>query len=238
MLDHDTTIKLIKQAQEGDKQALTELLVNNMPLVKSIAKRYKNRQIEYDDLLQLGSLGFVKAVSNFDCSYNVRFSTYAVPMIAGEIKRYIRDDGEIKVSRMVKLLNSKMQAYIAEFCQQNDRQPSIEEIARRFDVDVHEAVFALDSSKYPVSIYEKYDDDSKGCVLDKLTDGHGENDMLDKIMLKDVIKSLPERERNVIVLRYYRDKTQSEIASILGVSQVQISRIESKVLKELRKALS
>ena len=238
MLDHDTTIKLIKQAQAGDKQALTDLLVNNMPLVKSIAKRYKNRQIEYDDLLQLGSLGFVKAVSNFDSSYNVRFSTYAVPMIAGEIKRYIRDDGAIKVSRMVKLLNSKMQAYISDFCQQNDRQPSIEEIAKHFDVDVHEAVFALDSSKYPVSIYEKFDDESKGCVLDKLSDGQGENDMLDKIMLKDVIKSLPERERNVIVLRYYRDKTQSEIASILGVSQVQISRIESKVLKELRKALS
>lgn len=238
MFDHQTTMSLICKAQQGDEKAKEELITENLPLVKSVAKRYKIKQIEYDDLIQLGCLGFIKAIKNFDTSFGVKFSTYAVPMIAGEIKRFIRDDGAIKVSRSLKMLSSKIQNYIYEFCQQSDRQPTIKEIADEFQIDEQEVVFAMDSSKYPLSIYDKFDDNSNQCVLDKLSDGENSDELVDKLLLKDIILSLPERERNVIILRYYRDKTQSEIARMLGVSQVQISRIENKVIKQLRKELT
>ncbi len=238
MFDHQTTMSLIAKAQQGDENAKEVLITENLPLVKSVAKRYKTKQIEYDDLIQLGCLGFIKAVKNFDTSFGVKFSTYAVPMIAGEIKRFIRDDGAIKVSRSLKMLSSKIQSFVSDFCQQYDRQPTLKEIADQFQIDEQEVVFAMDSSKYPVSIYDKFDDESNQCVLDKLSDGESSDELVDKLLLKDIILSLPDRERNIIVLRYYRDKTQSEIARLLGVSQVQISRIENKVIKMLRNQLT
>ncbi|MEG1609402.1 MAG: SigB/SigF/SigG family RNA polymerase sigma factor [Clostridia bacterium] len=238
MLDHNTTILLLEKARLGDEESKKLLIVNNMPLIKSIAKRYRNRNIEYDDLLQLGALGIVKAINNFDVTYNVKFSTYAVPMIAGEIKRFIRDDGVIKVSRVLKTLCSKIGQFVNEFCQSHDCQPTIKEIAEHFEIDQQEVVFALDSNKYPVSLYEKFDDESNQCILDKIPNKENNEDIVDRIILKDIILALPEREKKIIILRYFRDKTQSEIAKMLGVSQVQISRIESKVLEIFKKALS
>lgn len=237
MLDHNTTIALLKKAKQGDEESKRLLITHNMPLIKSIAKRYRNRNIEYDDLLQLGALGIVKAINNFDDTFNVKFSTYAVPMIAGEIKRFIRDDGVIKVSRVLKTLCSKISQYVNEYYQSNNFQPSIAEIAEHFEIEQQDVIFALDSNKYPVSLYDKYDDESNQCVLDKLPNKENNEELVDKIILKDVLDSLPERERKIIVLRYYRDKTQSEIAKMMGVSQVQISRIESKILQIFKEAL-
>lgn len=237
MLDYQTTLELLKKAKDGDENSKCMLITNNMPLIKSIAKRYRNKQVEYDDLLQLGALGLVKAINNFDLNFNVKFSTYAVPMIAGEIKRFIRDDGTIKVSRAMKSLCNKIQTFINERTLE-DRPPSIKEIAQYFGIDEQEVVFAMDSNKYPISIFEKYDDDNNQCVLDKLPSHENNEDLINKILLKDYIDALPEREKKVIILRYYRDKTQSEIAQMLGVSQVQISRIESKVINALKQALA
>ncbi len=237
MLDYETTLKLLEEAKAGDDDAKGKLISHNMPLIKSIARRYRNKQVEYDDLLQLGALGLVKAINNFDCSYNVKFSTYAVPMIAGEIKRFIRDDGSIKVSRAMKSLCSKIQTYVNECCADSSA-PSVKKIAEHFGIDEQEVVFAMDSNKYPISIFEKFEDDNNQCVIDKLASNENNDDVINKILLKDYINSLPEREKKVIILRYYRDKTQSEIAQMLGVSQVQISRIESKVITQLKQALA
>ena len=238
MLDHNETVDLIVAAQSGDEKAKEKLIVNNMPLIKSIAARYRNKMIEYDDLLQLGSMGLVKAINNFDVSFGVRFSTYAVPMIAGEIKRFIRDDGAIKVSRALKSTSLKIRQIAAEYKQTHGNAPTVEYLAEKLGVDPQEVVFAMDSSKYPVSLYEKYDDENSQCVIDKLATGEDGDELIDKMILKDFIKTLPCREKTVIVLRYFKDKTQSEIAKILGVSQVQVSRIESRIISEMKKALA
>lgn len=236
MLDGETTLEYIKAAQRGDEYAKEQLIVHNMPLIKSIVARYRGNATEYEDLIQLGSMGLVKAINNFDTNYNVRFSTYAVPMIAGEIKRFIRDDGAIKVSRALKTLSMSLKKEIESHRLACGEAPSAEMLAGKFGITPQEVVFALDSSKYPVSLYEKFDDENNQSVIDKLpSDDNGEN-IDDKILLKEVISTLPEREKKVLILRYYRDKTQSEIAKILGVSQVQVSRIESKVIGILRKA--
>lgn len=238
MLDYTVTVELIAAAQKGDEDAKEQLIVHNMPLIKSIAARYRNKMIEYDDLLQLGAMGLVKAVNNFDASFGVRFSTYAVPMIAGEIKRFIRDDGAIKVSRALKSTSLKIQQITSEYKQEHGDAPDISYLAEKLGVDPQEIVFAMDSSKYPVSLYEKFDEDNSQCVMDKLSDGENGDEMIDKMIIKDFIKTLPQREKTVIVLRYFKDKTQSEIAKILGVSQVQVSRIESKIISEMKKALA
>ena len=208
-----------------------------MPLIKSIVRRYKNCAIEYDDLLQLGSLGLIKAVRNFKTEYNVRFSTYAVPMIAGEIKRHIRDDGPIKVSRQIKSLATKITRYQEEYGIKEGREATVREIAEAFSITPYEVVFTLDSAKLPVSLYESCDEDGT-YLVDILKTEDKTDEMLDKIMLKEYISQLPPREKKIILLRYYRDKTQSEVAEQLGVSQVQVSRIENKILKEIRNKMS
>lgn len=236
MLDGETTLEYIKAAQRGDEYAKEQLIVHNMPLIKSIVARYRGNATEYEDLIQLGSMGLVKAINNFDTNYNVRFSTYAVPMIAGEIKRFIRDDGAIKVSRALKTLSMSLKKEIEAHRLACGEAPSVEMLAGKFGITPQEVVFALDSSKYPVSLYEKFDDENNQSVIDKLPSDENGDNIDDKILLKEVISTLPEREKKVLILRYYRDKTQSEIAKILGVSQVQVSRIESKVIGILRKA--
>lgn len=238
MLDHEETMRLIELAQQGDEAAKSALLEHNMPLIKSIVKRYRSTVIEYDDLIQLGSLGLYKAMMNFNKSFGVRFSTYAVPMISGEIKRQIRDDGPIKVSRATKALAILMNKYMEEFRNEKGREPTIAEIAEHFKTDEFEVVYTLDSTKMPLSLYEKYDDDSSSYLIDNIKTIDGTEDMIDKIMIKDLIDSLDERDKKIILLRYYRDKTQSEVAKILGVSQVQVSRLESKILLYLKEKLS
>lgn len=236
MLEHDETLELIRKSQAGDRQAKSIIIESNMPLIKSIVKRFKNKYIEYEDLIQLGSLGLVKAINNFDTSYCVKFSTYAVPMITGEIKRFIRDDGAIKVSRAVKLLSSKITQFVDRFIKEFAREPNVEEIATEFGIEKEQVIYALDSSHMPVSLYDKYDDDGKN-LIEKLPSNDNQDDVIDKIVLRDCIKDLNDREKLIIYLRYYKDRTQSDIARIIGISQVQVSRIESKVIAKMREAL-
>lgn len=236
MLSNEETLRLLTEAQQGSDEAKTALLHHNLPLIKSIVRRYKNKQIEYDDLVQLGTLGFVKAINNFDAAFGVRFSTYAVPMIAGEIKRFIRDDGAIKVSRSIKAASQKINAFIENFRHQNSREPTVGEIAEEFNLPETEVVFALDSSKYPVSIYAENDDDGLSLV-DKLSAKGSPDEEIDKLLIRNIVKELDERDKKIIYLRYYRDKTQNEIAAELGVSQVQISRLEAKIIERIKKQL-
>ncbi|MBO4538987.1 MAG: SigB/SigF/SigG family RNA polymerase sigma factor [Clostridia bacterium] len=236
MLTVEETTELIKKAQEGDDNAKTALLQHNLPLIKSIVRRYQNKQIEYEDLLELGTLGLIKAMNNYDASYGVRFSTYAVPMIAGEIKRFIRDNGAIKVSRSLKAQNKQANDFIEKYRQEHQVDPTIKQIADFLNVDETEVVFILDSSKYPVSIYAETEEDGL-TLADKLSSKENQDDYIEKVVLKEIIDKFDERDKKIIYLRYYHDKTQSEIARILGVSQVQVSRLEAKILERIRREM-
>lgn len=238
MLEQSVTQELISKAQDGNNEAKTELIEQNSPLIKSVIRRYRNKGVDYEDLYQLGCIGFLKAIRNFSDAFGVKFSTYAVPMIAGEVKRFLRDDGYIKVSRSVKSLASKINYYIEEYKNKHGDSPSIETIAEEFGIEAQEAVFVLDSAKFPVSLYDKTDDEHNRTLMDKLASKETVEDNLDRIVLKDAIQSLDEREKKIILLRYYRDKTQSEVARVLNVSQVQISRLENKILEKLKRGFS
>lgn len=236
MLEHDATLALIKLAQTGDNDAKEKLVEENIPLIKSIVKRYKGR-LEYDDLMQLGAMGFIKAIQNFDESFGVRFSTYAVPMISGEIKRYLRDDGSIKVSRWTKTLAQKISVYVDTQLKNGGVEPTVDDIAKEFCIDPQEVVFAMDTTQYVLSLSATIGDDDGATIADRIVGDLSPDESLDKFMLVDSIKNLPPREKSIIVLRYFRDKTQSEIAKELGVSQVQVSRIEGRILKKIKDEL-
>ena len=238
MLDNDTTLHLLSLAKNGDNDAKNRLIEENSPLVKSIVRRYKNKGVEYDDLFQLGCLGFAKAINNFDVSFGVKFSTYAVPMIAGEIKRFLRDDGSVKVARSTKTLYYSIQKYLEQQEQQGLPTPTPREIAKHFEIDESELMFVMESAKMPLSIYDSVGkDDSTSIVLDKLSQGDTTDELISKITIYDLLSTLDEKDRKLLVLRYFRDKTQTEVAEMLGVSQVQISRRESKLLSRLKNTL-
>ncbi|HPD02824.1 MAG: SigB/SigF/SigG family RNA polymerase sigma factor [Christensenellales bacterium] len=230
MLEHEETISLIERAQKGDEDARTKLIEHNMPLIKSIIKRYSGRPVEYDDLMQLGAMGLVKAINNFDVSFGVRFSTYAVPMITGEIKRFLRDDGSIKVSRALKMLSQRIREYVDDYKNKNGGEPTVEMIAEALSVEPTEAVFAMDSARFPLSLTPA--DNDEPSLIDKII--YTDDDFIDKMQLMEIINELPDREKKIIMLRYFRDKTQGEVAEALGVSQVQISRLEAKILDKIR----
>lgn len=236
MLDQDQTLYLIDQAQKDDHIAKEKLINENSPLIKSVVKRFMNKGVEYEDLYQLGSLGFLKAINNFDKSFNVKFSTYAVPMIAGEIKRFLRDTGIMKISRSVKTLSFKITNFIEEYSKVYEKSPTIEEISNYFRVDVQDIVFAMESNKQILSLsMDVSDGDGKGISLEEKVAGDDNYDtVIDNMLLYKSISLLSEREKKIIILRYFRDKTQKEVAEIIGVSQVQISRIENKVIEKIK----
>lgn len=234
MIEQSELLVLIKQAQNGSEEAKAKILSENSPLIKSVIRRFKNKGVEYEDLYQLGSIGFLKAIRNFSSNFNVKFSTYAVPMIAGEVKRFLRDDGYIKVSRSTKSLAAKIAYFSQIYKNEHQESPKVEEIAAQFGIEPQDVVFAMDSGKFPVSIYDKSDDEHSQSLLDKLAATDSTDDNLDKILLKDMINKLDEREKKIIILRYFRDKTQSEVARVLRVSQVQVSRLETKILEKLK----
>lgn len=240
MLEEEITLNYIRKAKDGDNAAKELLLKENASLLKSVVKRYLNKGAEYDDLMQLASIGFLKAISGFDFSFEVKFSTYAVPLIAGEIKRFLRDDGSLKVSRALKKNARDILSYISERESETGEEPSLKEIASAFHMEESEVVFAMGSRRKPLSLYEKgdYKDEETGEMVERIPSKEGADDLIEKIQLKDAIFSLPERERKIILLRYFRDMTQSEVAKHIGVSQVQVSRIESKVISEFKKKLS
>lgn len=238
-IDQEKTNKLIVRSNNGDAEATEILVSGNFPLIKAVVKGYLNKGVEYDDLYQIGCVGFLKAIKNFNPNFDVKFSTYAVPMISGEIKRYLRDDGSIKVSRSIKSLAIKIKAFIDKEKNKSGETPTIDEIAKFFDVEKEDIVIALDSCQQMVSLQAKIDEDDPNSqnVLDKLICQDKSDDMIDKLILKDEIASLPEKEKKIILLRYYRGKTQGEVAELLDISQVQVSRIESKIIEQLRNKL-
>ncbi len=240
MPNYERTLGLIQQAKSGDQEALQTLTIENSPLIKSIIKRYIGKGIEYDDLFQLGSMGFIKAVKNFDTSFNVKFSTYVVPMIIGEIKRFMRDDGTIKVSRSIKSTNIQINRYVESFVKENGDKPTIEQIAKHFEIDAQEVVFIMDSARMPISLYTPFEDgENKSLLLiDRYVQDNSGDEMFENIALKEALKNLEERDKMIILMRYYRDKTQSEIAKELKISQVQVSRLEMKILNKMREKLS
>ena len=238
LLEQNEIFHLIERAQSGSEEAKTTLIEQNSPLIKSVIRRYKNRGVEYEDLYQLGCMGFLKAIRNFAPDFGVKFSTYAVPMIAGEVKRFIRDDGYIKISRSTKSLAAKISYFVEGYKAKHQANPDIETIAKEFGIEPQEAVFTMDSAKFPLSLYEKADDDNERTLMDKIASGETTDDKIDRIILKDLIAGLPDREKKTILLRYYRDKTQSEVAKVLNVSQVQVSRLETKILNKIRSAFN
>lgn len=238
MLGQDETVELIKKAQNGDAQAKEVLVKENSPLIKSVIRWFRDKGIEYDDLYQLGCLGFLKAINRFDTAFNVKFSTYVVPMVIGEIKRFMRDDGAIKVSRAIKSLNLKITKYMEKYFVESGNYPTMKEIANAFKITEQEVVFVMDSGKMPVSIYTPLDNgDEDGLTIIDRFDAETNDNFVDKFALKDIIEHLDSRDKQIILMRYFEDKTQSEIAQRLGVSQVQVSRLENKILQNLRNKL-
>lgn len=237
LLSHEESLRLIKKAQKGDAAAQETLVVRNTALVKSIVKKFLNRGVEFDDLMQIGSLGLIKAIKGYDPSFDVRFSTYAVPMIAGEIKRFLRDDGIIKVSRSLREKSFEIFNVKERLKDELKREPTIDELAQKLQMSPEDIVFAMEAVRSPVSIYEPAfdDDNSKTLLIDTMSE-HDDNAMIDSILLKEMIQKLDPKERQLIMLRFYSDKTQMEIAEVLGVSQVQVSRLITKTLNKLKKS--
>ena len=239
MLTNEETFALLDLAKNGDNLAKEQLITINSPLIKSIIKRYLNKGVDYDDLYQLGALGFVKAINNYNPSFNVKFTTYAVPMIAGEIKRFLRDDGSVKVSRSIKHNAVLVKNYINEYTMLYNVNPTLERISDDLHLDRNDIILALEANTSPLSLNEQYkgDEDSMS-IMDRITDDFNVEKMMDKMALRELISTLPAREKQVIIMRYYLDKTQSEIAKKLGISQVQVSRIENKVLLDMKNNIS
>ncbi|MBD7964639.1 RNA polymerase sporulation sigma factor SigF [Fictibacillus norfolkensis] len=223
--------RLIKQSQEGDQSARDTIVEKNMRLVWSVVQRFLNRGYEADDLFQIGSIGLLKSVDKFDLSYDVRFSTYAVPMIIGEIQRFIRDDGTVKVSRSLKETGNKVRKAKDELSKSLGRTPTISEVAEFLEIAIEDVIMAQDAVRAPQSIHETvYENDGDPItLLDQISD-HSDNKWFDKIALKDIMDKLDERERLIVYLRYFKDQTQSEVADRLAISQVQVSRLEKKIL--------
>ena len=239
-VSYEDNLQLIPLAKEGNTEALNKLIEANLPLVTSISKKFTNRGYEYEDIYQIGCMGLVKAIKNFDEKYNVKFSTYAVPMIIGEIKRFLRDDGMIKVSRNVKSLAKKLHFDKEALTKELNREPTVEELAQFSGMDKEEILFALESSASMQYLYEviHQDDGSPVLLIDKLSENAVEDkNITEKLALKEALRNLDTKSRQIIVLRYFKDKTQIQVAKMLGISQVQVSRIEKKVLQEMRKQL-
>lgn len=238
----DSVLDLIGRAKEGDKQAQSVLVEKNIGLVWSIVKRFQNRGYETDDLFQIGCIGLIKAINKFDSSFEVKFSTYAVPMIIGEIKRFIRDDGIIKVSRSLKEISNRARITREVMSKELGREPSINEIALRLDITSEELVMAMEAGCAPESLYSTVSegDNSPILLIDRINSeaNSHEIDLIDRIALRQILDTLNKRERQIIILRYFKQKTQSQIAKLLGISQVQVSRIEKKILEDIKRKIS
>ena len=228
----------IIKAQQGDQKAMTDLIEKNKGLIWSIVKRFRDRGYELEDLYQVGTMGFIKSIKRFDSNFDVRLSTYAVPYILGEIKRYLRDDGPIKVSRSIKEMGIKAMEIKNEYYQKTGEEIRIEELAEKLNTNKEEIALALEAFKPMNSIEEQlYDEKEEGGVtlLDRMASNIDEMAMVtNKLCLEQLLENLKEQEKQVILLRYYKGKTQSEIAKILGITQVQVSRIEKRTLEHMR----
>ena len=240
---HENDMKVIDNAKNGNKDAMTKLIEDNNGLIWSIVRRFNGRGYDIEDVYQIGTIGFIKAIQRFDTSFEVRLSTYAVPYILGEIKRYIRDDGPIKVSRSIKELNVKILELQREFLHKYGRDISLEEISKELKISKEEIAMALDSARPVDSIEDaKYKDnktDKTVSILEQISTGKDEEtEITNRITIKNLINELNDKEKEIILLRYYKQKTQMQVSKILGITQVQVSRIERKVLDKMKKRLS
>jgi RNA polymerase sporulation-specific sigma factor len=235
------TIELIRLSQQGDKEARDRVITENVGLVWSIVRRFMSRGHETEDLFQIGSIGLIKAIDKFDMSYDVKFSTYAVPMIMGEIKRFLRDDGAIKVSRSMKETAGKIRVIRERLGSLYGREPTLEEISKELNLAKEEVLMALESGAEVESLYKTiYQGDGNAIYLiDKLEQTNDESEnMIDKLALRETIASLDEKDQELIRLRYFMNRTQTDIAKEMGISQVQVSRLEKKILLKMRERMS
>lgn len=237
----DDTMKLIKLAHEGDKAAREQLVVGNVGLVWSIVRHFSGRGYEMEDLFQIGSIGLLKAIDKFNLDFEVKFSTYAVPMITGEIKRFLRDDGMIKVSRSIKELGIKVRSARERMVYELGREPDLEELAGAVGASREEVAASLTAAAEVESIYKPTGsgDDQNLCLLDKIPDeNEAQEHLMNQIVLKELLLRLSPKDREIIFRRYYENQTQSQIAADLHISQVQVSRLEKKILRQLREYLN
>ena len=237
----ESPFEMIMKAQNGDTGARNMIIDRNTGLVWSVVRRFRNRNVETEDLFQIGCIGLIKAVDKFDPSFNVRFSTYAVPMILGEIRRFFRDDGAIKVSRSLKELSMKARDAGEKLEQDLGRPPTINELAAALDQEPETVIHAIEASRAPESLFKEYEDDegSENRLIDKIISNQigDETDTVERISLYSAIKQLSSREKKLIWLRYYSGQTQQNVAKKLGISQVQVSRLEKKILDMLKNKL-
>ncbi|TCP31728.1 RNA polymerase sigma (RpoX/SigF) subunit [Scopulibacillus darangshiensis] len=235
LLDDEEVKSLIQRSQDGDKEARDLIVQRNMRLVWSVVQRFLNRGYESDDLFQIGCIGLLKSVDKFDLSYDVKFSTYAVPMIIGEIQRFIRDDGAVKVSRSLKETGNKVRKKRDELSKKLGRNPTVNEIASALEISPEDVVMSQEAIRSPSSIHETvYENDGDPItLLDQISDKE-EGQWFDKIAVREAVQHLQERERLIVYLRYFKDQTQSEVAKRLGISQVQVSRLEKKILEDIK----
>ena len=238
VLKNEETMALLRQAKAGDQNARQRLIEGNLRLVLSVIQRFSSRGENADDLFQVGCVGLIKAIDNFDINQPVRFSTYGVPMIIGEIRRYLRDNSAIRVSRSMRDTAYRVLQVRDRLLAENQREPSVEQIAKELDLPREEVVFAMDAIVDPVSLYEPVYSDSGDavCVMDQVRDTKNtDEDWTDRIALKEALKRLDPRERRILSLRFYEGKTQMEVSAEVGISQAQVSRLEKGAINTIKK---
>ncbi len=238
VLKNEETMALLRRSKEGDQQAREELINGNLRLVLSVIQRFTNRGENLDDLFQVGCVGLIKAIDNFDISLDVRFSTYGVPMIIGEIRRYLRDNSVIRVSRSMRDTAYQVMQARDRLMAQSQREPTIEQIAAELKLPKEEVVFAMDAICDPLSLYEPiYDQGGDAiCVMDQVKDNRNtDENWIEQIALKEAMKRLGERERKILDLRFYQGKTQMEVSTEVGISQAQVSRLEKNAINTIKK---
>ena len=238
VLKGDETMELLRRSKEGDKKAREELIAGNLRLVLSVIQKFSGRGENADDLFQVGCIGLIKAIDNFDISQNVRFSTYGVPMIIGEIRRYLRDNSAVRVSRSMRDTAYKVLQAKERLINQNQREPTVEEIAKELGIKRQDVVFAIDAIMEPVSLYEPVYTGSGDAiyVMDQVSDTKNTDESwMEQIALSEAISKLSERERHILALRFYAGKTQMEVSAEVGISQAQVSRLEKNAINQIKK---
>lgn len=240
VLKSDETRELLLRAREGDKKAREQLIAGNLRLVLSVIQRFSNRGENADDLFQVGCIGLIKAIDNFDTTMDVKFSTYGVPMIVGEIRRYLRDNSTIRVSRSMRDTAYKVLQAKEAYMSQHQREPTVDEVAKMLDIRREDVVFALDAILEPVSLYEPVysDNGDTVCVMDQVKDTKNTDEKwLERIALKEAVAHLTEREKKILTMRFFQGRTQMEVSSEIGISQAQVSRLEKNALLQLRQEM-
>jgi len=241
VLKNEETMELLRRTKQGDMKAREELISGNLRLVLSVIQKFDRRGENVDDLFQVGCIGLIKAIDNFNIDLDVRFSTYGVPMIVGEIRRYLRDNSAVRVSRSMRDTAYKVLQAKERYMSEHQKEPSIEELAQELGIRREEVVMAMDAIMDPVSLFEPVYSDSGDalCVMDQVKDSKNTDDnWLERIALKEAISHLGERERKILAMRFFQGKTQMEVSAEVGISQAQVSRLEKNALKQIRASFS